>query len=42
MRTVRTKNLIVKSDDIDTEAKLLTFYKIINGYLTVPIDDLNP
>jgi len=25
-----------------SEAKLLTFYKIINGYLTVPIDDLNP
>jgi len=25
-----------------SEAKLLTFYKIINGYFTVPIDDLNP
>jgi len=25
-----------------SEAKLLTFYKIINGYLTVPTDDLNP
>jgi len=25
-----------------SEAKLLTFYKIINGYLTVPTNDLNP